>query len=137
MKVLLDEGAYLPERAHSTDAGFDLRTPIRVVVHHGSSEVIDTGVHILIDEGMFGKLESKSGLNTNFSVVSHGGVVDSGYTGSIRVKMYNHGDKDYVFEKGDKIVQIIFHRYETPEFELVDELEDTERGSNGFGSSGR
>ncbi len=137
MKVMLDEGAYMIERAYDTDAGYDIRTPRRVVVHRNDSVVIDTGVHILIDEGMFGKIESKSGLNTNHSVVSHGGVVDSWYTGSIRVKMYNHGGKDYIFEKGDKIVQIIFHRYEAPEFELVNELEETKRGNNGFGSSGR
>lgn len=137
MKVMLDDGAYMPERAYETDAGYDLRTPKRVVVRRGDSIVIDTGVHILIDDGMFGKIESKSGLNTNYGVVSHGGVIDAGYTGSIRVKMYNHGESNYVFEKGDKVVQIIFHRYETPEFELVNELEETKRGNNGFGSSGR
>lgn len=135
--VMLDEGAYLPEHAHFLDAGYDLKTPERVVIHRGESEVIDTGVHIDIPEGVFGKLESKSGLNVNHGVVSHGGVIDSGYTGSIKVKLYNHGTKDYVFEKGDKIVQIIFHRHESPVFMVVDSFEDTERGENGFGSSGR
>ena len=137
MKVILDNGAYMPERAHETDAGYDLRTPQRVIVRKHDSAVIDTGVHILIDKGMFGKLESKSGLNVKYSVVSHGGVVDSDYTGSIKVKLYNHSGKDYIFERGDKIVQIIFHRYEAPEFEIVDHFEDTERGNNGFGSTGR
>lgn len=137
MRLMLDDGAYTPERAHETDAGYDLRTPKRVVIHRGSSAVIDTGVHIEIPKGYFGKLESKSGLNVNHSVVSHGGVIDCGYTGSIRAKLYNHGPVDYVFEKGDKIVQLIFHKYEAPEFELVDEFEKTERGNNGFGSTGR
>ena len=137
MRLMLDDGAYTPERAHDTDAGYDLRTPKRVVIHRGSSAVIDTGVHIEIPKGYFGKLESKSGLNVNHSVVSHGGVIDCGYTGSIRAKLYNHGYTDYVFEAGDKIVQLIFHKYEAPEFELVDEFEETERGDNGFGSTGR
>jgi len=137
MKVMLDNGAYMPERAHDTDAGYDLRTPKRVVIHRNSSETIDTGVHIEIPAGMFGKLESKSGLNVNHSVVSHGGVIDCGYTGSIRAKLYNHGERDYVFEKGDKIVQLIFHRYEAPEFELVNEFDETERGDSGFGSTGK
>ena len=137
MKIMLDEGAYMPERAHDTDAGYDLRTPKRVIVRRNDSVVIDTGVHIEIPKGMFGKLESKSGLNVNHSVVSHGGVIDSGYTGSIKAKLYNHGGQDYIFNVGDKIVQLIFHKYEAPEFEVVDEFEETERGDNGFGSTGR
>lgn len=137
MRVILDDGAYMPEKAHRDDAGYDLRTPKRVVVHRGSSAVIDTGVHIEIPSGMYGKLESKSGLNVNHSVVSHGGVIDSGYTGSIKAKMYNHGGNDYVFEKGDKVVQIIFHRFESPKIVLTDVFADTERGDNGFGSSGK
>ena len=137
MKIMLDEGAYMPERAHDTDAGYDLRTPKRVIVRRNDSVVIDTGVHIEIPKGYFGKLESKSGLNVNYSVVSHGGVIDSGYTGSIKAKLYNHGGQDYIFSAGDKIVQIIFHRYEAPEFELVNEFEETERGDNGFGSTGK
>lgn len=135
--VILDEGAYMPERAHDTDAGYDLRTPKRVVIHRGSSAVIDTGVHIQIPSGWFGKLESKSGLNVNHSVVSLGGVIDSGYTGSIRAKIYNLGDTDYVFSAGDKVVQIIFHRHESPSFVVVDSFDETDRGDNGFGSSGR
>lgn len=135
--VMLDEGAYMPERAHDTDAGYDLRTPKRVVIHRGSSACIDTGVHIEIPKGMFGKLESKSGLNVKYGVVSHGGVIDSGYTGSIVVKLYNHGEQDYFMEAGDKAVQIIFYRHESPDFAVVDSFEETDRGENGFGSTGR
>lgn len=137
VRVILDKDAYMPEKAHSADAGYDLRTPKRVVVHRGSSAVIDTGVHMEIPKGYYGKLESKSGLNVKYSVVSHGGVIDSGYTGSIRAKIYNHGGNDYVFEKGDKVVQIIIQKCESPELVLTDHFEDSERGDNGFGSSGK
>ena len=137
MRVMLDEGAYLPEKGHDADAGYDLRTPKRVVIHRGDSACIDTGVHIEIPEGYYGKLESKSGLNVKASVVSLGGVIDSGYTGSIVAKLYNLGDTDYVFSKGDKVVQIVFHRHESPEFELVSKLGETERGNGGFGSTGK
>ena len=137
MRVMLDEGAYMPEKGHDADAGYDLRTPKRVVIHRGGSACIDTGVHIEIHEGYFGKLESKSGLNVKHSVVSLGGVIDSGYTGSIVAKLYNFGDTDYVFSKGDKVVQIVFHRHESPAFEVVDALGDTERGSDGIGSTGK
>ena len=65
------------------------------------------------------------------------GVIDSGYTGSIRVKLYNHGEHQRVLHKGDKISQLVIMPIVTPELELVDQLEATERGDNGFGSTGR
>ena len=70
MKIMLDKGAYMPLRAHSTDAGLDLRTPKEVTVPKGGSVCIDTGVHVELPKGYYGKLESKSGLNVKHSVVS-------------------------------------------------------------------
>ncbi len=137
MNCMLDEGAYLPEKAHEADAGYDLRTPIPVRIPAGGSTTIDTGIHIAIPEGFFGKLESKSGLNVKHHIVSLGGVIDAGYTGSIVVKLYNLGKQDYTFQKGDKIVQMIIQPYANFKLEQVKTLEDTERGDKGFGSSGR
>ncbi len=137
MRIKLDEVACAPVRGHEADAGLDLRTPERVVVYPNDSVTINTGVHVQIPLGYFGKLESKSGLNVNHSIVSHGGVIDSGYTGPIVVKLYNHGKKKYVFEKGDKIVQLIIQPCLLPKLELVDDFEDTERGDSGFGSTGK
>ena len=136
MRIVVEEGAYTPVRAHKTDAGLDLRTPYSFRMLHGTSAVVDTGVHIEIPKGYYGKLESKSGLNVNHSIVSLGGTIDEGYTGSIKVKLYNLGE-DYTFKEGDKIVQFILQPYIAPELEIVDKLDDTERGSDGFGSSGR
>lgn len=137
MKIVLDEGAYMPERAHETDAGLDLRTPKRVVLPSHSSCVIDTGIHIELPRYTFGKLESKSGLNVKNDIVSCGGVIDEGYTGSIKVKLYNFGHIPYVFERGDKVIQLIIQPYISPKLELVESLDETERGNNGFGSTGR
>ena len=137
MKIVLDEGSYIPQKAHNADAGYDLRTPERVVIHRHDSVTIDTGVHIDIPISWFGKLESKSGLNANHHIVCLGGVIDSGYTGSIKVTLYNLGEQDYIFEKGDKIVQLIFMTRGTFSLTQVDELEETERGDNGFGSTGK
>lgn len=134
--VKLDKGAYMPERAHEADAGYDLRSPIKTRLYAGESVVIDTGVHIQIPRGFAGVLKSRSGLNVNHDIVGEG-LIDSGYTGSIRVKLYNHGDESYMIEVGDKISQIVFLPIYTPELELVDELEETERGDGGFGSTGR
>ena len=138
MKVKLDEGAYPPKRAHIQDAGLDLRSrDDDFWLWAGHSHTFDTGVHIQFPPGTYGKIESKSGLNVKASVVSCGGVIDEGYTGSIVVKLYNFGREAYQFRKGDKIAQLIIQSYLAPEIEFVNELDDTERGSDGFGSSGR
>ena len=136
MKVKLQEWAYMPERAHETDAGADLRTPYDVIVPNKGSVVIDTGVHIELPPNTVGMLKSKSGLNVKYGITSEG-VIDVGYTGSIRVKLYNHSDKPYELKAGDKISQLVVMPILTPSFELVDELEATERGNGGFGSTGR
>lgn len=135
--VVVDDGGFKPVRAHEEDAGLDLRTPERVVIPSGGSAIIDTKTHICLPKGYYGKLESKSGLNVKHDVVSLGGTIDSGYTGSIVAKLYNFGKEDYVFEKGDKCVQFVIMACELPTISFVDELSDTERGCSGFGSSGR
>jgi dUTP pyrophosphatase len=136
MKVKLEPWAYMPERAYSTDAGADLRTPYNETIEPRGSVVIDTGVHIELPPNTVGMLKSKSGLNVKHGITSEG-VIDVGYTGSIRVKLLNHSDKPYEFKAGDKISQLVIMPILTPTFELVDELEETERGNGGFGSTGK
>ncbi len=136
MRIVLDKGAQMPTRAHETDAGFDLYSRERKPIRGGSSAVFDTGVHIELPSGTVGFLKSKSGLNVNHGLTSKG-VIDAGYTGSIRVKLFNHSQKDYIVEKGDKISQLVILSFIAPSLDLVDELEPTERGNGGFGSTGR
>lgn len=136
MKVKLDPGAYMPERAHPTDAGLDLKAWENTMVPARGACVIDTGVHIAIPNGYVGMLKSKSGLNVWDDITSEG-VIDSGYTGSIVIKLYNHGDTNKYIREGEKISQLVILPIITPTLELVDELEPTERGDNGFGSTGR
>ena len=137
LKIALDGGAYTPIRAHETDAGLDLRSPVDVTIPAGGDVVIDTGVHIEIPCGFVGFLKSKSGLNVKHGIISEG-VIDTGYTGSIVVKLYNLSDESYEIKAGDKITQlVILPIMQKPWFMLVDKLEDTERGNGGFGSTGR
>ena len=136
MRIMLDPGAAVPHRAHQADAGLDLFSREEQIILPGESAVFDTGVHVELPEGTFGKLESKSGLNVNYDIVSCGGTIDCGYVGSIKVKLYNLGKKPYMVRKGQKIVQMVIVPILTPELEIVDYLDETERGSNGFGSSG-
>ena len=136
IKIKLEKWAYMPERAYPTDAGADLRTPHDVIVMPHSSAVVDTGVAIELPINTVGMVKSKSGLNVKHGITSEG-VIDVGYTGNIVVKLYNHSDKPYGFKAGDKISQLVIMPILTPTFEQVDSLEETERGANGFGSSGR
>ena len=136
MKIVIDKGAFAPERAHGTDAGLDLKTPFGFSLSPGNSIVIDTGVHVELPPGTVGMLKSKSGLNVKKGILSEG-VIDVGYTGSIRAKLYNHGKETVHFEEGDKITQLVILPVIIPELEIVDSLEETERGANGFGSTGR
>lgn len=136
MKIKLDPMAWIPERAHSTDAGLDLKSPGNVTVPARGSAIIDTGVHIQLPPGTAGMLKSKSGLNVKHGITSEG-VIDEGYTGSIVVKLYNHTFDDYHVSIGDKISQLVVIPVLTPEIEFVDVLNGGERGDNGFGSTGR
>lgn len=136
MKIKLDEGAKMPTRAHSTDAGLDIYSRENQIVPAQESAIFDTGVHIELPVGTVGMLKSKSGLNVKHGIVSEG-VIDVGYTGSIVVKLYNHSGFDYKVKAGDKISQLVILPILTPSLDLVDTLDDTERGDNGFGSSGR
>lgn len=137
MDYYLDEGAVEPTRAHPQDAGLDLYAMEEQMILDGGSASFDTGVHMLLPKDTYGKIEGKSGLNVRFGVVSLGGVIDEGYTGSVVVKLYNLGDKPYMVRKGDKIAQLIIMPCEKPQLRQVEGFAKTERGENGFGSSGR
>ena len=136
--VTLDEGAYMPNKAHVTDAGFDLRTPVSFELLPGEEKVIDLGVHMLIPRGYVGFLKSKSGLNVKYGITSEG-VIDAKYTGSIRAKLRRDASQQnaLLFEAGDKITQIVILPLPEIVLEKADSLEQTERGDRGFGSTGR
>ena len=136
MKVLLDDGAFMPSKAHNTDAGYDLKTPTCVVLPPRGFVVIDTGVHIQLPPGKCAVVISKSGLYTNHRISSTG-LIDEGFTGSIRIGLENHSDEAYTFVRGDKISQFYITDYYAYDLEDAETLEDSERGSDGFGSSGR
>lgn len=136
MNIILDTGAFMPEFAHKTDAGADLRSPVEAVVPAHGSVVIDTGVHVEIPEGYVGMLKSKSGLNVKHNLIGEG-VIDCGFMGGIRVKLYNLGDTDYQIQRGDKIIQLVIMPCVYCEFTQVEKFAETERGNGGFGSTGR
>lgn len=136
MNIMLDEKALMPTRGHATDAGLDLLSPIDTVVPAKGSITIDTGVHIELPPNTAGFLKSKSGLNVKYGITSEG-VIDVGYTGSVAVKLYNHSNIDYAVSRGDKISQLVVMKISIPTLDVVESFEKTERGDNGFGSTGK
>lgn len=136
MKIKLDRGAFIPVRAHGTDAGADLRPPTDTVVPSRGSRVFDTGEHIQLPHGYVGMPESKSGLNVKYGITSEG-VIDEGYTGSVKAKPCNHSDYPIAIDRGDKITQPAIVPCEYVDFDVVDKLDDSERGGDGFGSTGK
>lgn len=136
MKIMYDKSAYKVNRAHSTDAGIDIRSSESSYVMAHGSHVFHTGVHVELPHGTAGLLVSKSGLNTKHGITSTG-LIDEGYTGEIVVKLYNNSDSDYFVHAGDKISQLVVIPVMYEDVEEVEHLtEGTERGANGFGSTG-
>ncbi len=135
MKIMLDKGAKMPTRAHATDAGLDLYARQEAVIATNSFAAVDTGVHVAISNGFVGLLTSKSGLMRECGLTCRG-TIDSGYTGAIHAVIFNHSDAAMEIPVGYKVTQLVVLPIITPELEVVDALEDTERGAGGFGSTG-
>lgn len=138
MKVQLDLGAYMPERAHEEDSGLDLRSPIAVKLSFFRRwAVIDTGVHVEIPRGYVGLVLAKSGLNIKRHITCEG-VIDAGYTGSIVIKLYKRaGFRPYRIWAGDKIAQLVILPVALFNPMQVEHISGGARGNNGFGSTGR
>lgn len=136
IRFALDDGAYPPERAHDTDAGADLRTPVGFTLPPHGSMTIDTGVHVELPHGTCGMLVPKSGLNVRCDAVGWG-LIDEGYSGSVVVKLYNMGRHARYFDVGDKVAQLVVTPVAYPRYVQADEITGGERGQNGFGSTGR
>lgn len=151
MKVYLDKGAYLPERAHPRDAGLDLRAPdiegtpgdkiygiLRGLIPPGESRFFDTGVHIELPPGTVGLVMTRSGMNRKNMHCE--GVIDENYRGSIGVTLYNASDGVKEIRSGNKIAQLVIVNcvYEDcEEVSCIGELSESDRGQDGFGSTGK
>jgi dUTP pyrophosphatase len=124
-------------RKDINDAGLDVKASENIEILPHSDALIHTGIRVQIPEGYVGFLKSRSGLSVKNKIEVGAGVIDSNYRGEIMVHLYNFGDNPFVISKGDRIAQLITLPYYTPEYHIIDELDETKRGENGFGSSGR
>lgn len=132
----LTETAKLPTRAHATDAGLDLYADEYGGMRKGGTRTIRTGIAMAIPNGYVGRIAPRSGLAVNHGIDILAGVIDSAYIGELMVALVNHGSAAYEVKPGDKIAQLLIQPVELWMPEEVDELDGTERGASGFGSSG-
>ena len=136
---LLDPELPAPAYPKPGDAGADLRSRIDFELEPGERALVPTGVAIALPEGYVGLVHPRSGLATKngITIVNAPGTVDSGYRGELMVTLLNTDKtKSFHVQRGDRIAQLVIQKYEHATFTVVDELEQTERGSSGFGSSG-
>ena len=136
---LLDPELPAPAYAKPGDAGADLRSRVDFELEPGERALVPTGVAIALPEGYVGLGHPRSGLATKngITIVNAPGTVDSGYRGELMVTLLNTDKtKSFHVQRGDRIAQLVIQKYEHATFTVVDELEQTERGSSGFGSSG-
>lgn len=140
--VLDDDTAQLPKRADSHSAGYDLYAHIGDMeefgIMPGETLMIGTGVHVRIPDGYFGGIFARSGLASKKGLrpANCVGILDETYTGEIKVALHNDSKEMQVIKDGERIAQLVIIPYATVIFNQVDELEKTERGDNGFGSTG-
>lgn len=129
---------YTLSYAHEGDAGMDLRSAEDAIILPGGRETIGTGIHIELPKGTVGYVMPQSGLAKKYgiTVLNAPGVVDEGYRGEIMATLINQGSAPFEIAKGDRIAQLVVSPYAKVFPELVDELSETERGENGFGSTG-
>ena len=132
----LSETATVPTRANASDAGLDLYSNEFVNLLPNSSRLVDTGIAMAIPEGFAGLIWDRSGMAVKNNVHRFAGVIDSGYRGPIKVYLYNFSDKVVEMERGHRIEQSLIQEGPDVVGQEVDDLDSTERGEGGFGSSG-
>lgn len=135
MKIMLSPGAIAPTRGSDGAAGYDLYANEDAVIRCLQFTHVSTGASVAIPSGYYGRIAPRSGLAAKHGIIIGGGVIDEDYRGEIKVLMSClHGIYDV--RKGDRIAQLIIEKIATPELEIVDSLDDTDRGESGFGSTG-
>ena len=134
---LLDNNAKVPTKANPNDAGFDLYSVLDTVIPPKQRKTVRTGIAIQMPDHLAGLIWPRSGLSVKQGIDVLAGVVDSGYRGEIMVCLYNTSDEVVGINTGDRIAQIIFQEVPRVTMEVHDTLGSSQRGDNGFGSSGK
>lgn len=132
----LSQTCIVPKRQTPGSAGYDLYSDERAVIGPNTSYVIQTGISMQLPKGTYGRVAPRSSMASKFTSIG-AGVVDSDYRGEVKVLFFNHSSEYIVIKHGERIAQLIVEKIATPEIEIVEELDDTDRGEGGFGSTGK
>ena len=123
-------------KKHDSDAGQDIHSAVDKVIPPRSSLSISTGLKIAVPPLCVGLVWPRSGSSFGNSIETGAGVIDQAYRGEVMVKLYNHSDKPFEIKKGDRIAQLLTIPCVTSQYVKISEIDETERGEDGFGSSG-
>jgi dUTP pyrophosphatase len=136
---LLHPAARVPERARDGDAGYDLRTLEAFTLPPGGRQLVPTGIALALPHGVAGLVLPRSGLAARHGVTTLNapGLIDPGYRGELKVVLHNAGAEPYAAQAGDRIAQLLLVPFWAPVLRPVASLPTSERGGDGFGSSGR
>ncbi len=141
MELKMVSKDFKPEYHTAGAAGFDLycNNEEKIIAKPNEVVKVPTGIRVAIPEGYFGAIypRSSSGIKNRISLANTVGIIDSDYRGEIIVFLVNNSDRDFVIEKGDRLVQMVIQPYARVDIKIVDELDETERGEGGIGSTGK
>ena len=129
--------AIIPTKGSSQSAGYDLYSISQTTVPSKGIALLDTGISIQLPASTYGRIASRSGLALKHQIETKGGVIDPDYTGTIKVILYNFGTDSYTVSKGERVAQLIPETYANTTIHETDEIPQTARNSNGFGSTGK
>ncbi|KAJ6627537.1 dUTPase-like protein [Mycena sp. CBHHK59/15] len=132
----LSDKAKIPTRGSPLSAGYDLYSAERKTVPAHGKALVDIQISVAVPAGTYGRVAPRSGLASKFMIDTGAGVIDADYRGVVFVLLFNHSDKDFQVEEGDRVAQLIIERIYTPEVMEVQDLDQTLRGAAGFGSTG-
>eukprot|EP01084_Bolivina_argentea_P184446 318104_1 len=133
----LTDNAVIPNKGSKLAAGFDLVSAYDLVIPARGKALAKTDIAMAIPEGCYGRIAPRSGLAWKHMIDIGAGVIDADYRGNVGVVMFNLSDNEFKVEKGMRVAQLILERHEwRAEIEEVDDLDDTQRGSGGYGSTG-
>lgn len=140
IKVVNKGNQPLPKYQTTQSAGMDLRANIDapILIKPLDRKLIPTGLHIALPEGYEAQIRPRSGLvlKNGITIINTPGTIDPDYTGDVGVILVNISNEDFVVQPGDRIAQMVINKFEQAEFEVVEELDETERGEGGFGHTG-
>jgi deoxyuridine 5'-triphosphate nucleotidohydrolase len=129
--------AKLPHRAHASDSGYDVYSVEEAIVPGRGSVVVPVGLTLAyITPGYWFRVEPRSGLGFKHNLQPHLGIIDNGYRGDLGIKLYNFSDANVTLNKGSRIAQLVLYPHITATVSETDKIDDTERGEDGFGSTG-